>query len=97
MTKKKKEKNIVYVGGKPVMSYVTAVIMQFNVEGHKKVLVKSRGKYISRAVDVVEVVRKRFLDEQIELTKIEIGSEEFEGKEGRAIRVSSITLTLRKK
>ncbi|HIE60054.1 MAG TPA: DNA-binding protein Alba, partial [Hydrogenothermaceae bacterium] len=52
--------NAVYIGNKPVMNYVLAVLTQFN-SGAKEVAIKARGKAISRAVDVAEIIRKRFL------------------------------------
>lgn len=85
----------IYVGGKPFMNYVTAVVMQFTTQGAKKVVVKSRGKFINKAVDVVEIVRNRFVkDAKIE--DIKIGSEEFENKEGKKVRVSTLEVTLSK-
>ena len=54
------ESNAVLIGNKPVMNYVLACITLFH-GGAKEVSVKARGRSISRAVDVVEVVRRRFL------------------------------------
>ncbi len=54
--------NIIYVGNKPVMNYVLAVVTQFN-NGANEVLIKARGRAISRAVDVAEIARNRFLTE----------------------------------
>ncbi|MCW1296394.1 MAG: DNA-binding protein Alba [Candidatus Parvarchaeota archaeon] len=85
---------VVFIGKKPFMNYVTGVVMQFN-SGAKKVCVKARGKYISRAVDVVEVVRNRFLP-NLKLEKVDINSEEFEGQEGKKVRVSTIEITISK-
>ncbi|MBU4502319.1 MAG: DNA-binding protein Alba [Nanoarchaeota archaeon] len=87
----------VFIGGKPFMNYVTGVVMQFTTQDAKEVIIKARGKFISRAVDVAEVVRKRFLENQVDLGNISIESEEFENKEGRQVRVSTIEITLAKK
>ncbi|MEM4248654.1 MAG: DNA-binding protein Alba [Candidatus Nanoarchaeia archaeon] len=87
----------IYVGGKPFMNYVTAVVMQFTTHNASKVIVKSRGKFISRAVDVAEVVQSRFLKDQINVSEIKIGSEEFTNKENRQVRVSTMEITLAKK
>ena len=87
----------VFIGGKPFMNYVTGVVMQFTTQSAKEVIIKARGKFISRAVDVAEVVRKRFLENQVDLKDIKIESEEFENKEGRQVRVSTIEITLSKK
>jgi len=94
----KSEENTVFIGGKPFMNYVTGVVMQFTTKGAKEVVVKARGKFISRAVDIAEVCTKRFLKEQnIEVKNIQINSEEFENKEGRKVNVSTIDITLGKK
>ena len=80
------EDNSVFVGNKPFMNYVTAVVMQFTTKGTPEVIVKARGKFISRAVDVAEVAAKRFLDNSVEVKDIRIDSEEFTNKEGREVR-----------
>ncbi len=54
------EDDVVFVGNKPVMNYVLAVVTQFN-SGAKDVRIMARGRAISRAVDVAEVSRSRFL------------------------------------
>ena len=84
--------NTVYVGSKPAMSYVLAVVTQFS-EGNETVHVKARGKAISRAVDVAEIVRDRF-EEESEIEDIEIGTDEIETDEGDEINVSSIQINL---
>ena len=89
--------HIVYIGSKPFMNYVTGVVMQFTTQGAKEVVIKARGKFISRAVDVAEVTAKRFLESTVDVTDIKIDSEEFENKEGRKVRVSTIEITLVKK
>ena len=91
------EDNSIFIGGKPFMNYVTGVVMQFTTKGAEEVTVKARGKFIARAVDVAEVAAKRFLDEQVEVKGIKIDSEEFQNKEGKDVRVSSIEITLGKK
>ena len=98
-TKRRKEdENVVFIGSKPFMNYVTGVVMQFTTKGSSEVVVKARGKFISRAVDVAEVATKRFLKEQaIEIKDISIDSEEFENKEGKKVNVSTIEITLAKK
>ncbi len=89
--------NSIFVGGKPFMNYVTAVVMQFTTKNADEVIVKARGKFISRAVDVTEVAAKRFLQETVAVKGIAINSEEFENKEGKQVRVSTIEITLSKK
>lgn len=92
-----KDSNVIFVGNKPFMNYVTGVVMQFTTQEAKEVVVKARGKFISRAVDIVEVATKRFLDNTVEISDIKTNSEEFENKEGKQVRVSTIEITLVKK
>lgn len=88
--------NSIFVGNKPFMNYVTAVVMQFTTKNAEKVIVKGRGKFISRAVDVAEVATKRFLDEKVKIDSIDVDSESFKNNEGKDVRVSIIELTLKK-
>jgi len=87
----------IYIGGKPLMNYATAVVIQFTTKNASKVIVKSRGKFISRAVDVVEIVKNRFLKDQIKVDSININSEGFVNREGRPVRVSTMEIVLGKK
>jgi len=98
-TKHDSNDHVVFIGSKPFMNYVTGVVMQFTTQNAGEVVVKARGRFISRAVDVVEVARKRFLEGQIKLADngIKIDSEEFENKEGNKVRVSTLEIKLVKK
>ena len=89
--------NCIFIGGKPFMNYVTAVVMQFTTKDASDVVVKARGKFISKAVDVSEVASKRFLEGSADIKDIRIDSEEFTNKEGRNVRVSTIEIALGKK
>lgn len=89
--------HIILVGGKPFMNYVTGVVMQFTTEHADVVVVKARGKFISKAVDIAEVTSKRFLEEQIGVRNININSQEFKNLEGKQVRVSTIEIELFKK
>jgi DNA-binding protein len=99
---RKPDDNVIFMGGKPFMNYVNAVVMQFTARGAREVVLKARGKFISRAVDVAEVVRNRILkDKGIGVKKIDISSEGFEktGDDGRVrnVSVSIIEITLARK
>lgn len=89
--------NSIFIGNKPFMNYVTGVVMQFTTKDAEEVTIKARGKFISRAVDVAEVASKRFLDGAVEVKDIKINSEEFQNKEGKDVRVSTIEIILSKK
>ena len=86
--------NAIFIGNKPLMNYVTGVVMQFTAKNASQVIVKARGKFISLAVDVAEVASKRFLENQIAVNSIQINSEGFQNREGRDVRVSTIEITL---
>jgi len=97
-TKDKTDENVVFIGNKPFMNYVTSVIIQFTTKNKDEVTIKARGKFITRAVDVAEVVKKRFMEDKgVSVKDIKIDSEEFENKEGRKVNVSIIEITLTKK
>jgi DNA-binding protein len=91
------DEHTVFIGGKPFMNYVTGVVMQFTTQSANEIVIKARGKFISRAVDIAEVATKRFLENQVSVEDIKIDSEEFKNKEGRQVRVSTIEITLKKK
>lgn len=74
------------------MAYATAVMMHFNT-GAKQLTVKARGQTISHAVDVVEVVRRRFFQGKLNIKEVKIGSEVL-GEEGQTRNVSTIEIVL---
>jgi DNA-binding protein len=90
--------NIIYVGHKPPMSYVLAIVTQFNTSGSDEVVIKARGRAISTAVDAAEIVRNRFIKDA-KVKGIQISTESVTNEEGRTSNVSSmeIILTTKKK
>jgi len=86
--------NVIFVGRKPSMAYVLGVITQFN-DGKKEVHIKARGKAISRAVDVTEIVRRRFVSD-VQINSIQFGTEERELEDKSKINVSTIDIVLKK-
>ena len=94
MAEEQKDKdNIIFVGKKPTMSYVLAVITQFS-DGRNEVRVKARGRSISRAVDVVEVVKNKFLPDV--KRDIGIATEVIIDKENKKLNVSTIDIKITK-
>ena len=87
--------NTIFIGQKPIMSYVTAIVMQFN-SGSKEITVKAHGRVISQAVDVVEVCRRRFFAGTLDIKEIKIGTEVL-GEEGQSRNVSTMEIKLAKK
>jgi len=92
--KEESEENVIYVGNKPPMSYVLAVVTQFN-SGSSEVVIKARGRAISRAVDAAEITRNRFVTDA-KIREIRIGTEAITNEEGRTSNVSSIEIALTK-
>lgn len=88
------EENTVYIGKKPTMNYVLAVVSQVN-GGCDTVCIKARGRSISRAVDVAEIVRHRFIQE-MNYRDVKIETESLPGQNGATANVSSIEITLSK-
>jgi len=89
------EANAVLIGKKPVMNYVLACITLLQ-GGAGELTVKARGRAISRAVDVVEIIRRRFMPD-IKIKEIRIGTQQITGEEGGApSNVSTMELVLTK-
>jgi len=82
----------VYVGSKPVLSYVTALVTA--LERADKVNILARGRAISSAVDVVEITRRSFLTD-LSVENISI-STELLGEEDNKRNVSTITITVKR-
>lgn len=90
----RREPNTVFVGKKGTMGYVLAVVTQFN-NGAPEVTIKARGKLISRAVDVAEIVRHRFMPNS-RVRDIAISTEELTSEDGSRSKVSAIEIKIQK-
>ncbi len=88
------EENVVFIGQKPVMNYVLAVVTQFN-SGSAVVLLKARGRAISKAVDVAEIVRNRFISDA-KISNIVTSTEPLTTEDGRTTNVSAIEISMTK-
>ena len=88
---------IVFIGSKPVMSYVLAIITGLSASSAKEITLKARGQAITTAVDAAEIARRRFLKD-LKISRIAIGTEEMPAREGenRSRNVSTIEITLTK-
>ena len=92
--KRRTDENVIYVGNKPPMSYVLAIVTQFNTTGSDEVVIKARGRAISRAVDAAEITRNRFVTDA-KIKDIKISTESITNEEeGRTSNVSSIEIIL---
>ena len=90
-----REPNTIYVGKKPTMAYVLACLTQIQ-NGSDGITVKARGKSISRAVDVAQILTKRFATD-IKVKGITINTEQVKSNiTGGMSNVSSIEIKLQK-
>ena len=90
----RKDDNVVYVGKKGVMGYVLAVVTNFN-KGSSEVIIKARGNLISRAVDVEEIVKHRFMP-GMKVREIRLMTEDLQSRDGHPSKVSAIEIVLSK-
>jgi len=91
-----KPNDVIFVGNKPPMSYVLAIITAFSSGANKEITLKARGQAITTAVDCAEITRNRFIKE-LKVTKVAIGTAEMPPREGetksRMVSTMEITLT----
>jgi DNA-binding protein len=90
--KPRRDESVVFVGSKPLMSYITACVTQLN-RNPEELVIKARGRAISRAVDVAEVLRNRFMTDLV-VREIEISTEQVKTAEGNVANVSAMEITL---
>ena len=86
------ENTTIFIGSKPVMNYVLALMTQFNKQV-TDVTLKARGRAISRAVDTAEIVRNKFMP-NLKIKDITIGTESVVDEQGKNINISSMEITL---
>jgi DNA-binding protein len=83
-------RNFVVVGLKPVMNYVVACMTLFNA-GIEQVMVRARGRNISKTVDAINMLRSVFLTDLV-VDGIEIGTDTHMSPEGKELFVSTIEI-----
>ena len=88
------QENIIYIGRKPVMVYCLAVMTALK-EANAEVTLMARGRAISKAVDVAEVVRNQFISD-LEIKDISIGTEQLETEDGSPRNISNISIVMAK-
>ncbi|MEM3411840.1 MAG: DNA-binding protein Alba [archaeon] len=86
--------SVIYIGKKGLMKYILAATQAFNA-GANEITIKARGKLISRAVDVAEIIKNKFMKE-IKVKDIKIGTEEVQNSDGSKSLVSNIEIVLSK-
>ena len=83
----------VIVGTKPTMNYVIACITLFN-SGMSSLCVRARGRNISKAVEVVEMLRRVFVKDA-EVDDIKLGTDVHTPSHGKEVSVSTIEIVVK--
>ncbi|NPD87879.1 MAG: RNA-binding protein [Asgard group archaeon] len=91
------ERQIIYIGKKNTISYVLVAVTILNK--HDNCNIQARGRQISKAVDVAEITRRKFLQDIVEVSGVIIGSEDIASDiEGMPPKtVSTIEIIMKKK
>lgn len=76
---------VIDVSKKPISDYVFDAVVSFN-QGVDEIIIKGRGDFISKAVDVYRYLAER-LGDSIEIIGIDIGSEKFRGRRRSYIEI----------
>jgi DNA-binding protein len=94
----RKSPDVVFIGNKPPMSYVMAVMTALSSGAITEITLKARGRAITTAVDVAEIASNRFIKD-LAVISVGIGTEEMPAREGdnRSRNVSIIEIKLAKK
>lgn len=88
------DKTVIYIGKKPSMNYVLAINTRM-MEGLDELTIKARGKTISKAVDVAEIVTNRFITDAND-NQIKISTEEIIHDDGNKTNVSTIEIVIKR-
>ena len=89
-TMRSKASNEIFIGKKPLMTYVTATLVQLANEPN--VVIKARGLSITRAVDVAQIIVKRMDTLGCKIGDVKLGSEQMQSQDGRTRNVSTIEI-----
>jgi DNA-binding protein len=89
---KPKSSNEIFIGKKPLMTYVTATLVQLANE--PTVFIKARGKNIPMAVDVAQIIVKRMNTLGYKVASVKIGSESVKSEDGNTRNVSTIEVAV---
>ena len=84
--------NVIFVGKKPVMTYVTATLVQ--LANDNLVTLKARGKSIVKAVDVAQIVEKRMGSLGYKIKDVRLGAEQMQSQDGKTRNVSTIEIDI---
>lgn len=89
---KEQPTSTILIGKKPLMNYVLACMTSLQ-SGSNNLVVKARGRAISKAVDIVQILQQRFYKD-LKITDIKIGTEQVTGQDNRTVNVSTIEISI---
>ncbi len=87
-------RNVIFVGIKPIMTYVTATLTQLSSES--TVTIKARGKRITQAVDVSQMIVKRMNTVGYIVSDVRISSDSLTSQDGKMRNVSTMEIDITK-
>jgi DNA-binding protein len=87
-----KERNVIFVGTKPIMTYVTATLTQLSTQS--TVTIKARGKRITQAVDVSQMIVKRMNTVGYTISDVRTASDSLLSQDGKKRNVSTIEIDI---
>jgi DNA-binding protein len=90
----KKIRDVIFVGIKPIMTYVTATLTQLSTQ--PVVTIKARGQRITQAVDVSQMIVKRMNTVGYAIKDVRIASDSLLSQDGKTRNVSTIEIDITK-
>lgn len=90
----RKIRDVIFVGTKPIMTYVTATLTQLSTQ--PVVTIKARGQRITQAVDVSQMIVKRMNTVGYMIKDVRIASDSLLSQDGKTRNVSTIEIDITK-
>ena len=88
------EENVIFIGKKSAMNYVMACFTVIQ-SGSKNLIIKARGKSISKAVDVLEILKNRFIKDKIKEVNITTGTDNIDSEDRGTFNVSTLEIEVK--
>ncbi len=93
-SQKSGDRDVIFVGTKPIMTYVSATLTQLSTR--PTVTIKARGKRITQAVDVSQMIVKRMDSVGYVVSDVRIASDSLTSQDGKQRNVSTIEIDISK-
>ena len=93
-TQTTEERNVIFIGTKPILSYVSATLTQLSTR--PTITIKARGKRITQAVDVSQMIIKRMDTVGYVISDVRISSDSLTSQDGKQRNVSNMEIDISK-